>query len=405
MQDHRNDRAVSGHVKLVQRQRGPVFYLKYRLPNGRQVQRKLGDAWNRSGRPPAGFYTRKMAEVALQGILTDARRGQFQPDSVRGVTFANAAEEWIAFIEFDRKRKRGTVAGYRSMLNRHILPAFGSRPVGAITAAEIDRYRRDLVAAGALSDRSINKLLTQLHAIFRHAQRVHGLPQNPVAAAERQPQRRSGDIEVLTIAQVEALGRVAASPEDAALYRVAAYTGLRQGELRALTWRDVDFAGSFIYVRRSYTSGELGLPKSGRVRSVPLIDEAATALASLSNRLHFTGDDDLVFPGGSGSFQDESALRRRFKAALRRAGIGDFRFHDLRHTFGTIAVQAFPISDVQGYMGHADLSTTLVYVHHQPQRDAAARLNRVVAESRDLVSPGVSPSRVISDSLGELQLA
>jgi integrase len=328
-----------------------------------------------------------MAEAELQAILTDVRRGQFQPDTVRGVSFADVAQGWIDYIEFDRKRKRGTVAGYRSMLRRHLLPEFAERPVGTISTSEIDSYRRELVADGSLSDRSINKLLTQLQGIFGFAQRVHGLPQNPASAVDRQPQRRSGDIDVLSVAQVEALARAATSAEDAALYRVAAYTGLRQGELRALRWCDVDFAGSFVYVRRSYTSGELGLPKSGRVRSTPLIDEAASALASLSQRGEFTGEDDLVFPGQSGSFQDESALRRRFQAACARAGLGHFRFHDLRHTFGTIAVQAFPISDVQGYMGHADLSTTLVYVHHQPRRDAAERLNQVVAEAREFDSP------------------
>jgi integrase len=405
MQDHRNDRAVSGHVKLVQRKRGPAYYIKYRLPNGRQVQRKLGNAWTHGGRPPVGYLTRKMAEAELQAILTDARRGQLQSDSVSGVSFADAARGWIDYIEFDRKRKRGTVAGYRSMLNRHLLPAFGTRPVGAITASEIDAYRRELVAAGDLSARSINKLLTQLHSIFRYAERVFDLSRNPASSVERQPQRRSGDIPVLDMAQVEALARAASSEADAALYRVAAYAGLRLGELRALRWCDVDFAKSFVYIRRSYTGGELGLPKSGRVRSTPLIQEAASALARLSSRSEFMGDTDLVFPGATGTFQDDSALRRRYKAALARTDIGAFRFHDLRHTFGTIAVQVFPLSDVQGYMGHSDIGTTMVYVHFQPRQDAAARLNQVIAESREFVSPLVSPPREISDDLRQPQPA
>ena len=68
-------------------------------------------------------------------------------------------------------------------------------------------------------------------------------------------------------------------------------------------------------------------------------------------------------------------------------------------------MQAFPISDVQGYMGHANLSTTMVYVHHQPKRDAATQLNRVVAESRAFVSPVVSPPDVIPDDLAERDAA
>jgi Phage integrase family len=76
--------------------------------------------------------------------------------------------------------------------------------------------------------------------------------------------------------------------------------------------------------------------------------------------------------------------------ALGRAGLKRLRFHDLRHTFGTLAVQAFPLSDVKAYMGHADISTTMVYVHRVPQHDAADRLGRVVAGSGDFASESVS---------------
>ena len=77
--------------------------------------------------------------------------------------------------------------------------------------------------------------------------------------------------------------------------------------------------------------------------------------------------------------------RKRFYAALDAAGLGRLRakddpivFHDLRHTFGTLAVQAFPLSDVKAMMGHADVSTTMIYVHHVPRTDAAARLTALL---------------------------
>ena len=73
-----------------------------------------------------------------------------------------------------------------------------------------------------------------------------------------------------------------------------------------------------------------------------------------------------------------SALRRRFYAARDRAALEPIRFHDLRHTFGTIAVQAFPLTDVEAFMGHADIQTTMIYIHHVPQRDAAEKLSRRV---------------------------
>ena len=81
---------------------------------------------------------------------------------------------------------------------------------------------------------------------------------------------------------------------------------------------------------------------------------------------------------------DDSRLRTRFERALDAAGLRRMQFHDLRHTFGTIAVQAFPLSDVQAFMGHADIATTMIYVHHVPQEDAADRLTRLVAAAQGL---------------------
>ncbi|HEY5051516.1 MAG TPA: tyrosine-type recombinase/integrase, partial [Acidothermaceae bacterium] len=131
--------------------------------------------------------------------------------------------------------------------------------------------------------------------------------------------------------------------------------------------------------------GRHGPTKSGHVRAVPLIDQAMEPLDRLSRRELFTAPDDLVFAGAVGGHLDGSALRKRFYSALDRAGLGAMRakpepitFHDLRHTFGTLAVQAFPLSDVKAYMGHADIQTTMIYVHHVPKHDAAARLSAIV---------------------------
>ena len=106
-----------------------------------------------------------------------------------------------------------------------------------------------------------------------------------------------------------------------------------------------------IRVRRSYTWGAEGAPKSGKVRSVPLSDQPARALERLSRRELWTSDDDLVFVSATGGFIDESALRRRFYKALKAAKLARMRFHDLRHTFGTLAVQAFSLTDVKAFMG------------------------------------------------------
>src|SRR5581483_9853591 len=89
--DSRMPGAVSGHVFRVERARGPVWYAKYRLPDGRQVQKKLGPAWTGRGRPASGYFTKRLAEDWLRETLEEARRGTL-PGMVRtGATFADAA--------------------------------------------------------------------------------------------------------------------------------------------------------------------------------------------------------------------------------------------------------------------------------------------------------------------------
>ncbi len=87
-----------------------------------------------------------------------------------------------------------------------------------------------------------------------------------------------------------ALVRAAESEQDAAIYLTAAFTGLRQGELLALRWRDVDFELELVRVRSNFTHGREGSPKSGRERAVPMMVEVAQALARLSQRERFSGD-------------------------------------------------------------------------------------------------------------------
>ena len=120
---------------------------------------------------------------------------------------------------------------------------------------------------------------------------------------------------------------------------------------------------------------------------MPLTDEVLGALALLRRRGHHVAPDDLVFLGSGGAPVEDSRLRRRFYETLDRARLPHMRFHDLRHTFGTLAVQAFPLSDVAAYMGHADIQTTMIYVHHIPKADAAARLSQVLSNDDGVARP------------------
>jgi len=189
-------------VFRVDRKRGPVWYAKYRSPDGRQVQRKLGPAWSERGRPPAGYFTKRLAEDWLREVLDEARRGT-RAMRLEDVT-TDHVERWVAGMDCKAATR--------------------------------------------------TKALVILHGIFQRACKVHRLPANPVSDVEKPPQTRSGYIQVVSPEGVWALVRAAKSEQDSAIFLTAAFTGLRQGELLALRWRDVDSAGSVVRVRASYPS-------------------------------------------------------------------------------------------------------------------------------------------------------
>lgn len=352
---------ISGHVFRVDRRRGPQWYAKYRLPDGRQVQKRLGPAWTGRGRPPAGHFTRRTAQDWLDDALADIRRGQALGLMRTGATVADAAAEWLRWAEHDRACKPGTLSDYRYTAGA-ICRDLGDLRLEEVTPQLLERWKAGLAG----SNRTVQKKLVVLHGVFRRAQRVWELPRNPVATVERPRVRVSNDVDAFSPEEVHALVRAAADEQDGGLFMTAAFTGLRMGELLALRWGDVDFPREAIRVRRAFNPhGGLGTPKSGKIRAVPLVPEVAQTLARLSDREHFTAEDDFVFVNTIGNHLEASSLRQRYKDALVRAELRPLRFHDLRHTFGTLAVRVAEVPAVQAWMGHSDIQTTMRYVHHR----------------------------------------
>jgi integrase len=368
-------RQPSGHVFRVQRVRGPVWYGKYRLPDGRQVQKKLGPAWSERGRAPSGYFTRPRAEAWLRDVLEQARQGTRPGMARTSARFADAAHEWLRYTAEERGRKPSTLADYRSIVSVHLIPAFGEEALERVDAQTIERWLARLHREGALSRRTVQKLVVVLNGIFRRAQKVWKLPHNPVSDVERFAAPERTDIVFFTPEEIHALAHAASNEQDASLFLAAAFTGLRMGELLALRWRDVDFSARTIRVTASFTAGKLGTPKSGHGRAVPLVDEVGDSLARLSQRGRWTDPDDLVFGGRAGEYLDGSALRRRYKKARDAAGLRPLRFHDLRHTFGSVAIRTADPRELREWLGHLDFSTTQIYMHHKPKADAAQRLS------------------------------
>lgn len=332
---------------------------------GRQVKRSIGPRRLRGTREG---LTRAQAERRLQQLVDQERA---LPRS--GLTIGSAGDLYLEYLEHVLERKPSTLGDYRSMLNAHLIPFFAERRLERIDADDLRRYLATK-KRGHLATKTITNQLVFLHGLFAHAVKRGWAPANPVANLDR-PRAPGGDpdIHYLALEEVDALLRAVPGdrlgPTEQALYLTAAMTGLRQGELVALRWADIDWDAHRIRVRRNFTRQQYGTPKSKRSsRSVPMIDRVGGVLERHFQASAYRDDEDLVFcHPDSGHPLDASKLRKRFKQALKRAAVREVRFHDLRHTFGTHCAGAgVPLRTLQEWMGHRDFKTTLIYADYAP---------------------------------------
>lgn len=339
----------------------------------RRLNRRIGLKRQRGA--PQGL-TKSQAEKELRRMMLRDRPLRVGDE----ITFAAAAKLMLRDLE-EIGRRPTTLANYRQILDFWLLPRFGDIPVDRVTRSKVEALATQMLRDGKAAQTRANtlKLLSQ---VFNYAQHQRWCQENPCWGVKRPRIHPSADIRFLTKEDLEALIEaidVAEKPFgalDRAIVLTAAMTGMRQGELLALRWREVDWGAQRIRVRRNYVRGHWGAPKSrSGERSVPLATRVAEELTQLRRRSRFFGDDDLVFANPlTGGVLDHAALLRRFKKALKAAGVRRVRFHDLRHTFGTRMAASPDVSmrKIQEWMGHRDYRTTLVYADYEPGENESA---------------------------------
>lgn len=218
------------------------------------------------------------------------------PEAV--VDVAEAGRRYLANREM-LGLKPGTLSDYESYLRVHLIPFFGAYGVEDIDPTLIEDFIATKRQQG-LAIKSIRNYLGLLQAIFALGVRRGWCSTNPVVAVDKPRDRREADVRYMSIAELERL--LDAAPDDSlgqterVLYLTAAMTGLRRGELLALRWQDIDQEVGVVRVRRTYTRGQFGTPKSRRSsRAVPLAERVAGALRQHFERSRFRGETDLVF--------------------------------------------------------------------------------------------------------------
>ena len=398
----------------------PVWAVKWRGADDERRRRRPGwGAWMeadgsggwrpRAGRPHDGCLTefqarRRMPEFvrAVEAELAlERERASAPPPAAE--PFRTLAHAWLRHVADVGNAKPSTIRDYESMLAepghavspRHRQADRAHHGGDRRPAAGRDRRARHIDAIlvaharEGVGVRSVNKHRQVLAAIFNFGLRPENasrwqLTANPASATVKRKEPGAARLDVFTVEQIESMARVAESgawrdpsqktPENvpfhaaedhqlAELIRIAAYTGLRRGELLTLRWRDVDWAERVLVVERALSADVEGTTKGRNVRYVPLGDQALGALDRLSRRPNFTGPNDYVFANAAGDRIDGSALRRRYVTVRDLAGVPKLRFHDLRHTAGTLLTRVLDPVTVRDVLGHADLKTTERYLH------------------------------------------
>ena len=300
--------------------------------NGRRINRKLG--LKRGPSAPTGL-TVKDAEAALAQLIGGA---DVAPMVGERLTVDEVGQRYLVYAR-RRGRKPSTLGNLESELRVHVYPFFAGKYIDAITSRDVAEFVLSLERKG-LAPKTVRNVVATLSAVcnFAESPQRGWVAANPCAGAELPAVPEADEIRFLTLDEIDLLIQHAQpgmfQDLDQAIYRVAAMTGLRRGELLALRWQDVDWLAQRIRVRRNYVRGNYGTPKSRRsTRSVPMALEVAAGLERLSKVSRWTGDDDLVFAHpASGRPLATAWIGPRMRKALRAARLDDaHRFHDLRH--------------------------------------------------------------------------
>jgi len=350
--------------------------------------------------------------------LAEVLKGEGQTVETKK-TFQQYAEEWLKTYG-KTELKESTYREYEAAFKNHLYPAFGPLPFTKVTKGAV----RKLVA-GKLEDGRVHKLkgeeqgkglsrstvrniIAPLREMFNHAIDDGAASFNPASRVGRFNKRRSTDkkIDPLTREELSILLEKAKEkmPHYYPLLLCAARTGIREGELIALKWGNIDFHGRFLEVRHKVVRGKVTSPKHGKTRKVDMSLQLTNALDELLGQRKAEAlkremgkpleeqkkheevlnevMDSWVFVTPIGARMDPNRMRKNvFYRCLDHAELRRVRFHDLRHTFASLLIQqGESLAYIKDQLGHSSIQITVdTYGHLVPggNRQAVDRLDDV----------------------------
>lgn len=332
-----------------------------------------------NSRRGAEEYERKLRQKLLDG--TFRRKEDETQEEIRATpTVAEFAKEFISSYA-KANNKPSEVESKEAILKNHLKPAFGPLKLDKVDGRKLEAYKAKKLKAG-LKAKTINNHLTVLHKMLALAVEWRIIEHAPAMKWLRTP---DPEFDFLDFAEAERL-RGGGDGEWPAMITLGLKTGLRLGELLALRWADVDLVAGKVVVRRSVARGQIGTPKNGRSREVPL---SAEAIKVLKAHRHLRGE--LVFCNADGGLLKKSECKWPLWRACKRAGLRPLGWHVLRHTFAShLAMRGVPLKAVQELLGHATIEMTMRYAHLAPaiHREAVSQLDLPAGSGHQM---GTSP--------------
>lgn len=322
--------------------------------------RKRHDKWwvdfrfnRRRYRKPSPDNTRAGAQAYETHLRYKLARGEpIEREEKENISFKDFTTNWFeTYVK--NNNKHSEVISKEMILRVHLLPYFGHRNIRDIGNLDIERYKARKLEEG-LCAKTINNHLAVLSTSCKCAVEWGALNACPLIKRLKIPPFR---YDFLTAGECRQLIG-AAEGMWAEMIKVAIGTGLRFGELAALSWEDIDFDSNVLTVRRAFAKGVLGSPKSNQIRYVPL---SASVREVLQNMQKTKGH---IFPDTNGGPLRQVAAIKKLYQICRKAGIRRIGWHVLRHTFASHLAQAgASLVAIQGLLGHSDIRTTMRYAH------------------------------------------
>ena len=291
---------------------------------------------------------------------------------------------------------------YRGYIDNHIKPSIGKIPLEKLTSLELQKFYKKLLEKGrvdrlesrhqskgqpkglsAKTVRNIHQIISSAMQLAREQKLITANPAEDCAL----PRLEHREMQTLPVEQLQSFLREAKDSGVFELYYLELTTGLRRGELLGLKWEDIDLERGDLRVRRQIAriNGEVveaPLKTKNAYRTLPLAEDTIGVLEAQRKK---TGDSPWVFPSPTGGPISPDSVLRMLHRVLKRAGLPRVRFHDLRHTFATLALQnGVDVKTVSGMLGHFSAGFTLdTYAHvtTASQRQAAKTMGNLLSSS------------------------